>query len=128
MFDYKRQARHFLEWQKVFDNYYGTPAKNVKDLLKRGKNVLLCIDVKGADVIYHQYPKAVRIFIKTPSLAVLRYRLEHRKSESQKIINLRLKIAQQELKQAAHYNKIIINDNLSRAFKELTAYLFSQIM
>src|SRR5881392_3567491 len=46
-FQYKIKAGHFLEWQKVFDNYYGTPKKNVRDLLKAGKNVLLCIDVKG---------------------------------------------------------------------------------
>ena len=127
MFLYKRRAGHFLEWQKVFGNYYGTPKKNVRNLFKRGKNVLLCIDVKGAAVVRRKYPSAIRIFIKTPSLEVLRRRLENRRSEGSEVINQRLKIAKQELKEASHYNHIIINDNLSKAYKDLISRLHSQL-
>ena len=56
MFLYKKRSGHFLETEKVFDNYYGTPAKNVRDILKKGKNVLLCIDVKGARTIRRKFP------------------------------------------------------------------------
>ena len=55
MFLYKIKAGHFLEWQKVFGNYYGTPKKTVKELLCAGKHVLLCIDVKGAKVVPVSY-------------------------------------------------------------------------
>ena len=127
IFLYKRRAGHFLEWRKVFDNYYGTPKKNVRNLFKRGKNVLLCIDVKGAAVVRRKYPSAIRIFIKTPSLEVLRRRLENRRSEGSEVINQRLKIAKQELKEASHYNHIIINDNLSKAYKDLISRLHSQL-
>ena len=127
IFLYKRRAGHFLEWQKVFGNYYGTPKKNVRNLFKRGKNVLLCIDVKGAAVVRRKYPSAIRIFIKTPSLEVLRRRLENRRSEGSEVINQRLKIAKQELKEASHYNHIIINDNLSKAYKDLISRLHSQL-
>src|SRR5689334_16611038 len=48
----KQKTGYFLESQKVFDYYYGTPAQNVEALLKKGKYVLLCIDVKGAKVVW----------------------------------------------------------------------------
>ena len=71
MFRYKKQKGHFLETEKVFGNDYGTPKKNVRDNLKKGKVVLLCIDVKGAKTIRKVFPDALTIFVKTPSLQVL---------------------------------------------------------
>ena len=64
----KRRAGYFLESKKVFDRYYGTPRKAVDKILKKGKNVLLCIDVKGAKTVFIKRPKAVKIFIKAPSI------------------------------------------------------------
>ncbi len=119
MFRYKINAGHFLEWQKVFDNYYGTPKKTVKELLSSGKHVLLCIDVKGAKVVHRMFPDAVSVFIKTPSLAVLKQRLEHRDQDSHESRALRLKIARQELKEAKHYNFQIVNDRLDTAYRQL---------
>jgi len=81
MFLYKKRAGHFLESEKVFDNYYGTPNKSVQELLKSGKNVLLCIDVKGARTVWRKHHKAVRIFIKTSTMEELKRRLEGRGSE-----------------------------------------------
>ena len=115
----KQKLGHFLESQPVFDNFYGTPKKNVEALLKKGKNVLLCIDVKGAKVVHRQIPEAIMIFIKVPSLAILKKRLSGRGTESQKSLDLRFKIAKQELKEAKHYKYIVINDRLSTAHKEL---------
>ena len=100
MFSYKRKAGHLLEWQKVFDNYYGTPKKNVHDCLKAGKNVLLCIEVKGAKVVCRKFPKAIRIFIRTATLADLKKRLEKRGSENWKTVNIRLETARKELQEA----------------------------
>ena len=91
MFLAKKRAGHFFESQKVFNNYYGTPNKYVRDLLKAGKNVLLCIDVRGAKTVCQKYPDAVRIFIKTPSLRILKRRLEGRRSEHKDNVALRLK-------------------------------------
>ena len=119
MFDYKRRSGHFLEFQKVFDNFYGTPKKNIKKLLLKSKNVLLCIDVKGARVVRRTLPKAITIFIKTASLDVLRSRLMSRGSEDAKTIDLRLKTAQQELKDVKHYNYVIVNNELATAFAQL---------
>lgn len=114
-----KRVGHFLEWQKVFDNYYGTPRHNVEKLLKQGKNVLLCIDVKGAKVIARHFPEAVRIFIKAPSLAVLKKRLQLRGSETKKDLMKRLAIAKSEMREAKKYDYIVENQNLSNATKRL---------
>src|SRR3990167_10236337 len=87
----KIRKGYFLEWQKVFDHYYGTPGNYVERLLKKDKNVLLCIDVKGAAVVRRACPEAVTVFIKAPSLSILKKRLKARGSESAEDLRLRLK-------------------------------------
>ncbi len=115
----KKNAGHFLESQKVFRYYYGTPEKNVRQLLKRGKNVLLCIDVKGAKVVEKKYPDVLKVFIKAPSLQVLKKRLLARGTEDKEDLNLRLDIAREELKLSKKYHFVIVNDNLQKAFAKL---------
>lgn len=119
MFFYKSRRGHFLESEKVFDNYYGTPKKSVEDVLRMGKNVLLCIDVKGAKTIYRKFPKVVTIFIKTPSMAVLEKRLQVRGSEQGDAVRIRLKTAREELKEVKCYDYVIVNDDLRRAYGQL---------
>jgi len=86
MFLYKKRCGHFLESEVVFGNHYGTPKKNVQDLLRAGKNVLLCIDVKGAKTVCRKLPGVITIFIKTTSLAVLAIRLKGRGSEQKSAV------------------------------------------
>ena len=110
---------YFLEWEKVFANYYGTPKIQVLNLLKKGKHVLLCIDVKGAAHIANQFPEAIKIFIKPPSLQELKKRLKLRASETHESLSLRLKVAQEELKRARDYDYVIINGTLNKAKTDL---------
>lgn len=121
MFLYKKRQGHFLESEEVFGNYYGTPKKNVVTLIRSGINVLLCIDVNGAKHICQKFPKAVKIFIKTPSLEVLKERLMKRGSETPEIVHLRFERAQQELREANFYDHIIVNDHLQTAFSKLVS-------
>ena len=121
MFHYKRRNGHFLETEKVFDNYYGTPKKSVRDTLKTGKNVLLCIDVKGARTVRRKFPEAVTVFIKTSSLKALALRLKGRGSEKKDIMRMRLQTAREELKETKKYDHVIINDNLRTAYGRLEA-------
>ena len=127
MFQYKIKAGHFLEWQKVFDNYYGTPKKAAKDLLSLGKHVLLCIDVKGAKVVHRMFPDAISVFIKAPSLTVLKERLEARAQDSHQSRSLRLAIARQELLEAKHYNFQIVNDRLDHAYRQLESIVMGAL-
>lgn len=110
---------YFLEWEKVFDHYYGTPKRRALNLLKKGKYVLLCIDVKGARRVRREFPDAVGIFIKTPSVKVLQERLRQRASESHETMALRLKVARQELKEASRYQHVVINGRLEAARRDL---------
>jgi guanylate kinase len=119
MFLFKKRQGHFLESEEVFGNYYGTPAKNVLNLIKSGKNVLLCIDVEGAKHVCQRFSKAVRIFIKTSSFKVLRNRLTKRGSEEKATVELRLKRAQAELKEASSFDYVIVNDELPLAYRKL---------
>ncbi|MCA9398294.1 MAG: guanylate kinase, partial [Candidatus Omnitrophica bacterium] len=127
MFDYKKRAGHFLESMKVFDNYYGTPKSYVYKLTRMGQDVLLCIDVKGAEVVRRKFPGTVSIFIKTPSLKVLRKRLTDRGSEDQETVDLRIKTAKDELKEARNYNYVLVNDNLQRCFAQLRGIILHEI-
>ena len=127
MFAHKRRQGHFLESEQVFGNRYGTPNKNVQDLLRAGKNVLLCIDVKGAKNVRRKFPNAVTIFIKTKSLAVLSARLKGRGSEQKNIVAQRLKTAKEELREAKKYKYAVINDNLRAAYGKLEAIIAFEI-
>ncbi len=127
MFAHKKRSGHFLESEQVFGNRYGTPNKNVQDLLRAGKNVLLCIDVKGAKSVRRKFPKAATIFIKTTSLAVLAARLKGRGSEQKSVVAQRLKTAKKELREAKKYKYVVINDNLRAAYGKLEAIIASEI-
>ena len=123
----KQSAGYFLESQKFFDSYYGTPARNVKQLLRQGKYVLLCIDVKGAREVWQKCPDAFKVFIKTPNLQVLRERLKKRGTERPQDLALRLKTARQELSQAKDYDYVIVNDDLPKAYRKLERWIASQL-
>ncbi len=127
MFLHKKAAGHFLESERVFGNYYGTPHKQVKDFLVSGKHVLLCIDVKGAKTVCRKFPRAVKIFIKTSSLAVLKERLRKRGSEARAAMDVRLETACRELKAAKGYDYTVVNDNLKKAVRRLEKIVCSEI-
>ncbi len=125
MFEHKIRTGQFLEWMKVFDNYYGTPLKNVRAALRRGQHVLLCIDVKGAGAVRKEAPDALMIFVKTPTLEVLRRRLVARGTDNPQSVALRLKTAGAELKKAPGYDHVIVNDRLDAAYARLAAVVAS---
>jgi len=119
MFRYKKRKGHFLETEEVFGCHYGTPKKNVLDSLRAGKNVLLCIDVKGARTIRKVFPNALTVFVKTPSLRALEKRLKKRGSEDPDIRKRRLQTAREELKEIKKYDHVIVNDDLQAAYRRL---------
>ena len=123
MFVYKIRAGHFLEWQKVFKYYYGTPLRKVKELLNKGRHVLLCIDVKGAKVVWRKFPQTIKIFIRPPSLAVLKSRLKKRGTESPQDLKIRIQTAKEELLEARHYDIVVVNDDLQLAYNRIKKFL-----
>lgn len=109
-----------LEWAMYNGNYYGTPKAQIEEMLESGKDVLLEIEPQGALKVKAALPETVLIFIIPPSMEVLRNRLETRGRESAEEINDRINSAKWEFMQAAKYNYIIENDDLSQCVKEVS--------
>ena len=110
---------NLLEWEENFGYLYGTPKRFVLERVKRGKDVLLSIDVKGAMQVKKQFPASILIFIKPPSLAELSKRLTLRKRDVEDEIAKRLKLAKKELAYTKRYNYVVINKKLDEAVKRV---------
>ena len=113
-------AKELLEYEENFGFLYGTPKKSVEDMLQKGRNILLSIDVKGAMNVRKSYPKnSVLIFVMPPSMEDLKDRLESRQADTAKAILNRLKVAKQEVAYKDKYDHIVVNDRLDTAYKKL---------
>ncbi len=120
-FESMAAANEFLEHADVFGKRYGTSGRDLERLLDVGFNVILEIDVQGAEKIKKNLGRGVYIFILPPSTEVCRERLVKRGKDSAAEIERRLGIAATEIKHAAQYDYIIINDDLDTAFDTLKA-------
>ena len=109
----------FYEYAEVHGNYYGTLKKTVEDNLNRGLNVILEIDVQGALIAKEKKKDAVLVFFRTKDMDILEKRLRDRKTDSEEVIQTRLKNAEAELKYEDKYNYTIINENLDDSIQEL---------
>ena len=117
----------FLEYEENFGYLYGTPKEFIALELKKGKSVLLSIDVKGAMNVRREYPKeSVLIFIMPPSLAALKKRLQDRKSEDRNAIATRLQLARIEIAYRKRYDYTVVNDRLDNAYKKLRKIILSE--
>lgn len=105
----------FLEYAKVHDNYYGTPLSAVEKKLSEGRDVVLEIDVQGAQEVRKKAENAVLIFIMPPSMDELKRRLETRNTESTEQVEKRLERAYNEIKLKDRYDYIVVNDDLPKA-------------
>jgi len=120
------KKREFLEWAKVFGEYYATPKKHIMHMLKRGSDVLLSIDVQGAMKIRRLKLGAVYIFILPPSLDMLKERLINRSTDSKEAIKKRLEIARQEIARSDKYDYIVMNNRLESALDSLRAIIVAE--
>ncbi|MFA6320264.1 MAG: guanylate kinase [Candidatus Omnitrophota bacterium] len=122
------KKKGFLEYEENFGCLYGTPKKLIEKRLKKGLNVLLSIDVKGAMKVKKEYPdESILIFILPPSLGVLKNRLNSRRSEDKKAISERLKLAKKEIAYKKKYDYTVVNDRLDVAYKKLKKIVLSEI-
>jgi len=104
-----------LEYAKFVGNYYGTPRAYVDKLRNEGKNVLLEIEVQGAQQVVEKCPQALSIFIIPPSLEELEHRIRSRKSEPEAIIQERLQKAIKEMDLISHYKYVVCNEDAQLA-------------
>lgn len=115
----------FLEYAKVYEDFYGTSLSEVDEERKKGHHVVLVIDVQGALQLKDK-TDAIFIFIKPPSLEVLRSRLILRSTEDALKIEERLKWAEIELKSSNSYDYEIVNDKLEEAYEVLKSIVIAE--
>ena len=119
-------ANEFLEHADVFGNYYGTARRFLREAEQRGHDLLLDIDVQGAQQIKLKLPEAVSIFILPPDRKTLEWRLRHRSEDSELVILRRLDTARREIENYDKYNYILINDKLEESSETLQAIVLSE--
>ena len=113
----------FLEWAEFGGNRYGTPRDPVVDRLARGESVLLEIELQGARQVRAAMPEAFMVFLTPPSFAVLEERLRGRGTEDETAVARRLEHAREELAAAIEFDVVVVNDDVSRAARELLDFL-----
>lgn len=119
-FEQMIEKKHFLEWARVYDQYYGTSKLFIDECLANQQPVILEIDVQGARKVAQIYPDRITVFIMPPSIDDLKDRL-HRRGEDPVKVKRRLAEAETEMAASEGYQHIIVNDDLDRATDELAA-------
>lgn len=106
----------FLEYAVVHGNYYGTSIKPVKEALSRGKLVLFDIDVQGNTAVNNRLGDiTTSVFITPPTLSELKRRLQNRSTDSEEVVERRVKMAKREIQRISEYDYLIVNDVLDDA-------------
>ena len=115
------EAGEFLEYEEVYtDRYYGTLKSQVERQCDAGQNVVFDVDVKGGcNIKQHYGDKALSIFIMPPSVDELRRRLESRATDAPEVIEQRIARAEFEIGFADKFDKVVVNDDLDKAKKEV---------
>ena len=119
IFEQKIKNDEFYEYANVHGNYYGTLKEVVESNLNKGLNVILEIDVQGALIVKEKKKDAVLVFFRTKDMETLEKRLRNRKTDSEEVIQLRLKNAAKELEYEPKYDYTIINDDIEMSCQEL---------
>jgi guanylate kinase len=111
----------FLEHADVFGNYYGTARRFLSEAERSGRDLLLDIDVQGAEQIQRKLPDSTSIFILPPDRKTLEERLRKRSEDSEEVIERRLETATREIENYRRYNYILVNDQLEDSIELLRA-------
>jgi len=130
--EFEKMIAHdeFLEYANVFGNYYGTARRFLEEATRAGKDLVLDIDVQGAQQVKDKMPEAVSIFILPPSREVLERRLRNRSQAenvtSQEVIRRRLEEAAREIENYPKYDYILVNDQLEESIDQLKAIVLAE--
>ena len=118
-FERKIKKDEFVEFEKVYDYYYGTYKDFINENINEGKSVLLEVDVKGALSLKKIYPESVLIYIVPPSFDALAERLKKRQTEDETDFNKRTKRAKMELSLKDKFDYFVVNKDLNKAILEV---------
>jgi len=116
----------FLEHARVFDNYYGTARGQVEKALAAGQDLILEIDWQGAGQVRGALPECISIFILPPSRPELERRLRGRGTDTEDVIQRRLRDAASDMTHWREFDHVVVNDDFERALAELQAVVAGQ--
>jgi guanylate kinase len=117
-----------VEWAEVHGNYYGTSRDFLEGAVKQGKIVVLDIDVQGVESFKRLYPdETLSVFLLPPSMEVLETRLRSRGTDSNEVIEKRLRNAREEISHASEFDYTIVNNDLDDAFIEFCEILEKEL-
>lgn len=122
-FEKRISENNFLEWAEFVGNYYGTPLDKVNEKLELGKEVVLEIEVAGANQVREKVKNAVFVFLVPPSRSALYERLRKRGTDSEAKIQERIDKANREFSEAHLYDYIVVNDDVDNAADRIMAII-----
>ena len=125
-FDRMIENGEFLEYARVYDNYYGTPRKYVQQHLLAGKDVILEIDIQGALQVKERFDEGIFIFIVPPTMEELKKRITDRGTEDPETIFKRFNSAFEEVNFISRYNYVVINDTVGHAVEKIEAIIIAE--
>lgn len=120
------QDGEMLEYAQYVSNYYGTPRAYVEDMIARGHDVILEIEVQGALQVKETFPEGVFIFLMPPSLNELRSRIEGRGTESGDLIDSRMTVAKDEIILMDKYDYVVENDQVHLAVERIKSIVTAE--
>lgn len=122
-FEKKIEEGYFLEYNNYVGNYYGTPKELIFNKIENGIDVVLEIEINGAQNIKKLIPEAIFIFIMPPSIEIMKSRLRNRGTDSEEKILERFKVAYKEMNEVTKYNYVVVNDELEKAVEKVNAII-----
>ena len=123
------KANEFLEYAKVFENFYGSSKNQVFEILNKGENVIFDIDWQGTEQIKKQKLnyKVITVFILPPSRLELFNRLKNRDMKDKNIVEERMKQFEEDIEHWQNYDFVTINDDLEKCFNEIINYINNKL-
>lgn len=125
-FQEKIRRGELLEWAEVHGNLYGTSKAETERIRAEGQDILLDVDVQGADQVRKAEPEAVTMFVMPPSFQVLEERLRGRKQDSPEVIEGRLAGARREIDRYRDYHYVLVNDGIEETAELLKAMVLAE--
>lgn len=127
-FEALKSQEALLEWAQVYANYYGTLKAPVEEALQQGDSILLEIDQLGAAQVKEKMPEAISIFVLPPDMNSLETRLRNRNTDSEEIIQRRLREAQDQLDHCGEFDYLVVNDKLESACDQFMSILTAELL
>jgi len=125
-FEQMIDARRFVEWAHVYGHLYGTSYSSMESELSSGEDLLLDLDMQGAEAIKRRFTESLSIYILPPSMEVLEERLRGRATNEADDVDLRMKKATDEIRRCGEYDFIVVNDDLAQTVREIEAIILCQ--